>query len=130
MLGKSAVTTIMPVRDLKRARAFYEAKLGLKPKGPRPDGQFLFEAGTGGTLALFPKPDSTPSESTTVSFEVDDIVGAVGDLERRGVRFEDYDMPGLKTEGHIASMESERCAWFKDTEGNILCIHQDLTTRH
>jgi hypothetical protein len=102
----------------------------LKPRGPRPDGQFLFETGSGSALALFPKPDATPSESTTLSFEVDDIVDAVGDLESRGVRLEDYDMPGLKTVGHIFEMESEKCAWFKDTEGNILCIHQDLTTRH
>jgi hypothetical protein len=48
----------------------------------------------------------------------------VKDLEARGVQFEDYNMPGLKTERHIASVNGDRAAWFKDTEGNILCIHQ------
>jgi catechol-2,3-dioxygenase len=127
MLGNAAVTTILPVQDLDRARAFYETKLGLTPKGTLPNGQFLFDTGTRSALALFQKPDAKPSETTALSFEVSDIMDAVGDLERRGVRFEDYDLPNLKTVDHVCVLGSEKAAWFRDTEGNILCLHEDLT---
>ena len=49
------------------------------------------------------------------------------DLRGRGVRFEDYDMPGLKTTDGVATLEGERAAWFRDPEGNILCLHQGTT---
>jgi len=51
-------------------------------------------------------------------------VTEIAEMEKRGVVFEDYDLPGLKTLGHVCVMGSDRTAWFKDTEGNILCIHQ------
>jgi len=59
-----------------------------------------------------------------MSFEVGDLEKEIAELEERGVRFEDYDMPGMKTEGHIASMGDERAAWFLDPDGNVLCVHQ------
>lgn len=80
-------------------------------------------AGHGAKLELLKRDQPTKAEHT-LTFEVDDIDREVAELESRGVRFEDYDMPGLKTERHIARMDGERAAWFEDTEGNILCIHQ------
>ena len=55
-----------------------------------------------------------------------DIARAVAELESRGVAFADYDLPGLKTVGHVCVLGSEKAAWFEDTEGNILCLHEDL----
>ena len=55
-----------------------------------------------------------------------DIVAAVNDLKTRGVVFEDYDFPSLKTVNHVCVLGSEKAAWFKDTEGNYLCLHEDL----
>lgn len=75
-------------------------------------------------LELLRRDKPTKAEHTALTFEVDDIDREVAELEGRGVRFEDYDLPGLRTERHIAKMDGERAAWFKDTEGNILCIHQ------
>ena len=126
MLTKAPVTTMLPVKDLNRAREFYEKKLGLKPIGARQDGKFLFAGGDGGTLALFPKPEGTKAEHTAVSFLVKDIAREIKELKSKGVLFEDYDFPGLKTENHVCVLGSEKAAWFKDTEGNYLCLHEDI----
>ena len=60
-----------------------------------------------------------------MSFEVDDIGTEIGELEQRGVVFEDYDLPDLKTVDHVCVMGAEKAAWFKDPDGNVLCLHQD-----
>lgn len=124
MLTDSSVTTMLPVKDLERARAFYEGRLGLQPGGLRPDGKFVYRVG-GTTLALFPKAEGTRADHTAISFQVDDIDASVAALEKAGVVFEDYDLPGLKTVNHVCVLGAEKAAWFKDSEGNFLCIHQD-----
>jgi catechol 2,3-dioxygenase-like lactoylglutathione lyase family enzyme len=124
-LQGSEVSCMLPVKDLARARRFYEDSLGLEPLGERPDGKFQYRSG-GTTLALFPKPDGTRAEHTAVSFRVDDIGAAVSSLAARGVVFDDYDLPGLKTVEHVCVLGSEKAAWFEDPEGNILCLHEDI----
>ncbi len=126
MLTHAKVTTILPVIDLERARGFYEKTLGLHPVGMKEDGQFLFSCTDGTLIALFPKEGGTKADHTALSFEVDNIEAAVRDLEHTGVTFEDYDLPGLKTVNHVCVLGAEKAAWFKDTEGNYLCIHEDL----
>jgi catechol 2,3-dioxygenase-like lactoylglutathione lyase family enzyme len=125
MLADSSVTTMLPVRDLQRARGFYEGKLGLRPGEFRPDGKFTYVCG-GSTLALFPKDGGTKADHTALSFRVDDIAATIAALERAGVVFEDYDFPGLKTVDHVCVLGAEKAAWFLDTEGNTLCVHEDL----
>lgn len=125
MLANASVTTMLPVKDMARARAFYEGRLGLKAGNFKPDGKFEYAVG-GSTLALFPKPEGTKAEHTAISFRVDDIVASVAELKRAGVVFEDYDLPDFKTVDHVCVLGSEKAAWFKDTEGNYLCIHEDL----
>ena len=125
MLFDSAVTTMLPVEDIDRARRFYEGCLGLKPGGFKPDGKFVYAVG-GSTLALFPKPEGTKADHTAISFRVPDIAAAIKALKGSGVVFEDYDFPGLKTVDHVCVLGAEKAAWFKDTEGNVLCIHEDI----
>lgn len=125
MLSSASVTTMLPVKDIHRARAFYEGCLGLTPGGFRPDGKFVYAVG-GSTLALFPKPEGTKADHTAISFRVDDIAASIERLKRAGVVFEDYDFPGLKTVNHVCVLGAEKAAWFKDTEGNFLCVHEDL----
>ena len=125
MLANADVTTILPVIDMARARAFYEGRLGLQPGGFRPDGKFVYRVG-GSTLALFPKPEGTRADHTAISFRVSDIAAGIEALQRAGVVFESYDLPGLKTVDHVCVLGSEKAAWFKDTEGNILCLHEDI----
>ena len=125
MLKTSTVTTMLPVKDIDRARAFYEGRLGFKPGGLKPDGKFVYVVG-GTTLALFPKPEGTKADHTAVSFQVDDIAASIRDLKKAGVVFEDYDLPGFKTVEHVCVLGAEKAAWFKDTEGNYLCLHEDV----
>jgi catechol 2,3-dioxygenase-like lactoylglutathione lyase family enzyme len=125
MLNDASVTTLLPVVDMARARAFYEGRLGLEPGGFRPDGKFVYHVG-GSTLALFPKAEGTKADHTAISFRVADIVSSIAELKRAGVVFEDYDFPGLKTVDHVCVLGAEKAAWFKDPEGNYLCIHEDL----
>lgn len=125
MLSDASVTTMLPVKDMDRARAFYEGCLGLKPSGFRPDGKFIYTVG-GTTIALFPKPEGTKADHTAISFRVADIAASIEELKQAGVTFEDYDFPGLKTVNHVCVLGAEKAAWFKDTEGNYLCLHEDL----
>jgi predicted enzyme related to lactoylglutathione lyase len=125
MLANASVTTMLPVIDMVRARAFYERCLGLTPSGFRPDGKFLYHVG-GSTLALFPKPEGTKAEHTAISFQVPDIAASIVELQKTGVVFESYDLPDFKTVDHVCVLGAEKAAWFKDTEGNFLCIHEDL----
>jgi catechol 2,3-dioxygenase-like lactoylglutathione lyase family enzyme len=128
LLSNAPVTTMLPVKDLQRAREFYERRLGLAAGEEKADGKVVYQVG-GARIALFPKEEGTRAEHTAVSFEVSDIALAIRDLEARGVRFEDYDFPGLKTENHVCVLGSEKAAWFMDTEGNCLCLHEDLPER-
>lgn len=125
LLSDSSVTTMLPVKDMDRARTFYEGCLGLKPGGLRPDGKFVYVVG-GSMLSLFPKPEGTKADHTAISFQVEDIAASVKMLKQAGVVFEDYDFPELKTVDHVCVLGSEKAAWFKDTEGNYLCIHEDM----
>jgi len=125
-LAAAPMTTILPVRDMDRARSFYEECLGLAPLGAQADGKFVFRCGNGALLALFPKADCTRGEHTAASFAVPDIASAIDALEQRGVRFNDYDLPGLRTVAHVCVLGSEKAAWFDDPDGNILCVHEDV----
>jgi catechol 2,3-dioxygenase-like lactoylglutathione lyase family enzyme len=128
MLTRAPVMTMLPVRDLERARDFYVSKLGLEAEGIAADGKLVLRA-NGTKLGLIPKPEGTRAEHTAISFEVPDLVGEIRTLKGRGVAFENYDSPGFKTVDHVIVLGDEKCAWFKDTEGNILCLHQDLRKR-
>ena len=119
------VTCILPVKDMQRARRFYEDGLGLIAIGEKPDGKFVYRLGAT-EIALFPRPEGTKATHTALSFRVADIGAAIRRLEARGVAFADYDLPGLKTVDHVCVLGAEKAAWFNDPEGNILCLHEDI----
>ncbi|NKX53563.1 VOC family protein [Arthrobacter mobilis] len=127
MLSTTKMTTVLPVKDMDRARDFYGNRLGLQPVAAPEEGTAMFSSGGGSAIELMVKPNADTSDHTSVSFEVDDLASEMKTLEERGIRFEDYDLPGLKTVDHVATSEHQKCAWFTDTEGNILCLHQNLT---
>lgn len=101
---------------------FYTETLGLSIID-MPEDQFMVSAGRG-THVLVYKRARTLAEHTVLTFMVDDIHAAVSDLRTRGVVFEEYDLPGLKTVDGIAASESMYAAWFRDTEDNIINIAQ------
>jgi catechol 2,3-dioxygenase-like lactoylglutathione lyase family enzyme len=124
-ISSSQVTCMLPVKDLARARRFYEECLGLEAVGLKPDGKFVYRCG-GTEIALFPKPEGTKAEHTALSFQVPDIAASIKQLKSLGVKFADYDYPGLKTVEHVCVLGAEKAAWFEDPEGNILCLHEDI----
>ncbi len=126
-LAHSGVALMLPVTDVDRATRFYQESLGLELTGTNDEGSAMFAVGSDAQLVLLPRPDSHPSESTAMSFEVDEISGEIRTLEDRGVVFEDYDLPELKTIDHVCEFGTEKAAWFKDPDGNVLCLHQELS---
>lgn len=113
----------MPVVDLERARKFYEEKLGLKAVrvDPPPAPGVMYEAGEGTGLYIYQRA-ATKADHTVATFEVDNVEAEIKDLKAKGVVFEEYDLPGLKTVNSIATMGTIKGGWFKDSEGNILGI--------
>ena len=124
MLQKSPLYAYIPAKDVARARKFYEEKLGFKPKQEIEDG-VVYEFGKGTAAFLYPTDNAGTSRASQAFWQVDDIEREVGELKRRGIQFEDYDMPGMEKHGSIFSAGSGKAAWFKDTEGNILAVIQE-----
>lgn len=132
MIAKATVVPMLPVVDMQRAKKFYHDVLGLGV-GTENEMGILFEAGNGSALYAY-RTGPTKGDHTAAAFEVDNIEAEVSDLRKKGIQFEEYDIPdlGLKTVNGIASSRSEghedKTAWFKDTEGNILALHQRSAT--
>lgn len=125
-LTDSAVAVLLPTGDTARAQDFYEKRLGLPFDGTSPAGELMFRIAGGSHLALRPFPEVHPSPNTVMSFEVADITTEIKDLESRGVRFEDYDLPDMKTVDHVFDDGAVKAAWFLDPDGNVLCMHQPM----
>jgi catechol 2,3-dioxygenase-like lactoylglutathione lyase family enzyme len=125
MLGASRVAPTIPVRDPAKSRDFYEGTLGLKVAQEMTDGGIEYECGGGTSLYTYPTEENAgKSPATLASFEVDDAPAAVEELRGKGVSFEEYDMPGLKTVEGVAELAGSRGAWFKDPDGNILAVFE------
>lgn len=124
MLSKSRVSASLPFRGLKAANAFYSKKLGLKlVSGSVKDGYLGFAAGKGSVIQLFESP-SKKTDDTAATFEVTNLAREMTALRKKKVEFEDYDLPGIKTVGGVATMGEHKAAWFKDPGGNVICLHQ------
>lgn len=125
MLQKFPMYAYIPVQNVARAREFYERKLGFMPARETAGG-VIYEFASGTSCFLYPTPNAGTSKASQAFWQVDDLEREVADLKARGVRFEEYDMPGLKTTNGIATAGGAKTAWFKDTEGNILAVVQTL----
>lgn len=125
MLSKAPISAVLPVVDLARAHKFYEQTLGLKHTDEKlpDDGYTMFEAGEGTNLLLYQRP-AVKVEHTQACFTVGDLESEMKDLRAKGMKFEDYDFPGLKTVNGVAAVGNVKSAWFLDTEGNILSLTQ------
>jgi catechol 2,3-dioxygenase-like lactoylglutathione lyase family enzyme len=133
MLKDGKVAAQIPVQDLQRARSFYAEKLGLEPSEERPRG-LLYRCGEG-EFALFESAGAASGDHTQMAWEVEDIEATVEWLRGRGVVFQEYDFPGLRTVNGIAEVAGnypskggvgEKAAWFRDSEGNLFGIGQPI----
>ena len=122
MLEGVTVHTTLPAIDMARAAKFYTEKVGAVP-GESGEGGAFFLIGNS-TFTIYPTPNPNRGGHTQMGLRVPDARAAVADLRSRGVVFEEYDFPGLKTVDGVADIGSGSAAWFKDTEGNTIGVVQ------
>ena len=124
-LSDAPVAAVLPVTDLDRAKKFYIQTLGLKEmEVKKHEGEeVMLEAGKGTGLLLYKRPP-VKVEHTQAGFMVDDLESTMTELKGKGVQFEEYDMPGLKTVNGVATIEGEKSAWLKDPDGNIIALSE------
>jgi catechol 2,3-dioxygenase-like lactoylglutathione lyase family enzyme len=118
--NKDAVATLA-VTDLNRAKKFYEGTHGLKPVASEDDEVIIFQSGKS-KINVYRSQYAGTNQATALTWAVDDVEGTVRELKSKGVKFEHYDMPGMKLEGDIHVAGDMKVAWFKDPDGNILNV--------
>lgn len=123
MLQKAPMYAYIPVKDLARARQFYEGKIGLSPKEETAGG-VVYEFAQHTLCFMYPTPNAGTSSASQAFWQVDDVEREVAELKRGGVNFEEYDTPQMKTDNGVATGGGAKAAWFKDTEGNIMALVQ------
>jgi catechol 2,3-dioxygenase-like lactoylglutathione lyase family enzyme len=121
MLNDKAVAATLAVSDLDRARGFYEQTLGLEPVDENP-GAVTYQVGPS-FLLVYPSEYAGTNQATGATWAVgDDFEAVVDDLRKKGVTFEQYDLPESTREGDIHLIGDMRAAWFKDPDGNIISL--------
>jgi len=125
MLKDAPVVPYIPATDVARARRFYEERVGLVPR-EEVAGGVVYECGKRSWIFLYPSGGAGTSKASQAFWQVDDIEREVAELKKRGVKFEEYDMPGMKRENSIYTGGGAKAAWFKDSEGNILAVIQNI----
>jgi len=116
----------LPASDLARAKDFYTQNLGLKPISETDMG-LVYECGENTRILLFPSAGHASGDHTQAVFEVADVEAQVADMKAHGVVFEEYDLPGMKTEDGIVVEGPVKSAFFKDSEGNLVCVSEPMT---
>jgi catechol 2,3-dioxygenase-like lactoylglutathione lyase family enzyme len=123
MIGKSDATPMIAVKDLDRARKFYEETLGLKEVDDFGEG-FMLKSGET-KVTVYRSEFAGTNKATALTFDVDDLEDEVKDLKGKGVSFEHYELPGLERQGDLYVAEGMKTAWFKDPDGNILSLIEE-----
>jgi predicted enzyme related to lactoylglutathione lyase len=124
VLQNAPLYAYIPARDVDRARAFYEEKLGLTAKEEIAGG-VVYEFSGGTAAFLYPTENAGTSKASQAFWSVADVEAEVAALKARGVVFEHYHMPGTDENG-IMTAGGAKAAWFKDSEGNIMAIVQSI----
>jgi catechol 2,3-dioxygenase-like lactoylglutathione lyase family enzyme len=129
MLTERPCAAMLPASDLERAKKWYAEKLGFQPVS-EDEGGVQYKAGGGTQFWVYPSQFAGTNQATAMGFVASDLSAQMDELRGRGVTFEEYDLPGLKTVDGIAEWEEgERGAWFKDSEGNILALFESARYR-
>jgi catechol 2,3-dioxygenase-like lactoylglutathione lyase family enzyme len=123
MLGKADATPMIAVKDIDRARKFYEDTLGLEATEEM-GGEVLAIKSGDTVISVYRSEFAGTNKATALTFDVDDIESEVRELKDKGVFFEQYDMPGLERKGDLYIAEGMKTTWFKDPDGNILSLFE------
>ena len=122
MLANTNAIANVAVKDLETARRFYTDTLGLKAVASEGDEAIVFKSGNS-TLNVYRSKYAGTNKATAVTWAVgNELEKVVSSLKDKGVKFEHYDMPGLKIHGDIHDGGDMKVAWFKDPDGNILNV--------
>jgi catechol 2,3-dioxygenase-like lactoylglutathione lyase family enzyme len=122
MLGNKDAAANIAVGNLEIAKKFYEGTLGLKPVAAEGDQLIAYRSGNS-TLLVYRSDYAGTNKATAATWTVgDDVEGIARTLKAKGVTFEHYDMPGVTRKGDVHVGGDRKIAWFKDPDGNILCI--------
>lgn len=125
MLGQRTISAVLCSTDLVKSQEFYEQFLGLTLSPRTIKNHLVFECGDGTTLLVYGRPGLNKADHTQIRFWTRDVEADVRELAARGVSFEDYDFPTLKTVNHVATTPGiGKSAWFKDPDGNTLALFQ------
>ncbi|PJN22861.1 glyoxalase [Kitasatospora sp. CB02891] len=122
MLGDAPLCAVIPVTDMGRAKQYYRETLGLEVVTEGAE-DVTFRSG-GCEFSLYETPYGGQAGHTLASWKVADLDAEMTELRGRGVVFEEYDLPGLKTLNGVAEADGMRAAWFKDLDGNVLCVNE------
>lgn len=114
---------VLPAQNLERARAFYHDKLGMDPDGTL-DGMLMYRAAAGPRFAIYETANAGTAQNTQMCLISDDLDSDMVALRDAGVVFEEYDFPGMKTVAGVLGSDESRTAWFRDSEGNFICVSQ------
>jgi len=126
MLHNFPMYAYIPARDLKRAREFYEKKVGLRAKEER-NGGVVYEFAKGTACFLYLSENAGTSKASQAFWSVDDVDALIVALKAKGVVFEAYDdLPGERSAQGAITEGGAKAAWFKDSEGNIMALIQEV----
>ena len=123
MLGNHLIAPVLLAKDLAAAREFYHGKLGLQIEREN-ESAIAFKCGSDTHLDVTKSTTGTADQQTQAAWQVSDIRAEVAELRARGVKVEDYDTPGLKTEDGIADIGFAWAAWIIDPGTNALGLLQ------
>jgi predicted enzyme related to lactoylglutathione lyase len=124
MFDKKSMFSSFSVNDIHKAKEFYSRTLGLEVS--ESNGLLTLPLPSGSRVMIYPKAKHQPASFTVLNFPVQNVDQAVDDLSKRGVKFEVYDEPGLKTDQRgVSRGNGPTIAWFKDPAGNILSIVEE-----
>ncbi len=115
--------TVLPAADLQRARMFYRDRLGFEPDEEQ-EGTLMYHPFPGGAFQIYETPNAGTAQNTQMGWVTDDLDGEMSVMRAHGVVFEEYDMPGMRTVDGVATVDGMRSAWFRDSEGNFICVSE------
>jgi catechol-2,3-dioxygenase len=122
MLGDREPMTTIAVKDLARAKSFYQEKVGLKPLGSEQESVMVYRSGKSKVL-LYQSQYAGTNKATAATWPVgEDIEKEIQSLKKKGITFEHYDMPGGTWQGDVLQGEGMKSAWFKDPDGNVIAL--------
>ena len=125
MFGKASCFAVLPASDLARARSFWRDTFGIDPvdDGFDEDDADMFDLG-GTRVLVYETQFAGTAQNTALGIDSDDFDRDVAELKSKGVQFNEYDLPGIKTVDGVVEMEGMRTAWFNDSEGNIIALSE------